>query len=128
MSAVTFRRCPREIGELFRVVWMYARFDDAAAVGRASSGSVRARLRPDVAATAPAVGAPVRLLDADAAIRKAATRLTGAFGSRVIPVRFPPGVKDPADLAPLADGNSLFRAAIRQAVDRHVGQAPTPII
>jgi hypothetical protein len=68
------------------------------------------------------------VLDADAAGQEATTRLTEAFGSRAIRVRLPPGVKDPADLASLVDGSALLQQAIRQAVDRHVGPAHTPII
>jgi hypothetical protein len=41
-----------------------------------------------------------------------------ALGSRVIPVGLPPEVKDPSDLASRADGEELFRAAIRDAVER----------
>ncbi len=33
--------------------------------------------------------------------------------------RLPPGVKDPADLASLADGEALFQAALAAAIDRH---------
>jgi DNA primase len=58
------------------------------------------------------------VLDADAAGQEATARLIEAFGSRVIPVHLPPGVKDPADLAPLPRGSDLFRDAIRQAVNR----------
>ncbi len=68
------------------------------------------------------------VLDADAAGQEATTRLTEAFGSRVIPVQLPPGVKDPADLASLGDGSALLQDAIRMAVDRHVGPAPTPSV
>ena len=39
------------------------------------------------------------VLDADAAGQEATARLIEEFGSRVIPVQPPPGVKDPADLA-----------------------------
>ena len=59
------------------------------------------------------------VLDADAAGQEATTRLIEAFGSRVIPVQLPPGMKDPADLASLIDGGALLQEAIRQAVDRH---------
>jgi len=59
------------------------------------------------------------VLDADAAGRAATARLVEALGSRVIPVALPPGIKDPAELAPLPDGHALFRAAIRQAVATH---------
>jgi DNA primase len=67
------------------------------------------------------------VLDADAAGQEATTRLTEAFGSRVVTVQLPPGVNDPADLARLPQGSDLFCHAVRQAVDRHVGAAPTPI-
>ena len=68
------------------------------------------------------------VLDADAAGQEATTRLIEAFGSRVIPVQLSHGMKDPADLASLFDGSALLHEAIRQAVDRHLGPAPTPII
>jgi hypothetical protein len=68
------------------------------------------------------------VLDSDAAGQEATTRLTKAFGSRVIPIQLPPGMKDPADLAVLVDGSALLQVAIRQAIGRHVGAAPTPII
>jgi DNA primase len=68
------------------------------------------------------------VLDADEAGKEATTRLTEAFGSRVIPVQLPPGVKDPADLASLVDGSALLQQAIRHAVDLRVGPAPTPIV
>jgi DNA primase len=67
------------------------------------------------------------LLDADAAGQEAITRLTEAFGTRVIPVQLPPGAKDPADLASSVDGGVVLQEAIRHAVDRHLGPAPTPI-
>jgi hypothetical protein len=57
------------------------------------------------------------VLDADAAGRNAAARLIDAFGSRLIPVRLPPGVKDPADLAPLPRGGELLCHAVRLAVE-----------
>jgi len=37
----------------------------------------------------------------------------------VIPVQLPPSAKDPADLALLAKGSTLFCAAIRDAVACH---------
>jgi RNase P protein component len=49
-------------------------------------------------------------------------RLIEAFESRVIAVQLPPGVKDPAVLASLADGRTLLQKTIRQAVERHVGR------
>ena len=58
------------------------------------------------------------VFDADVAGREATTRLMEALGSRVIPVDLPPDVKDPSDLASRADGEDLFRAAIRDAVER----------
>ena len=67
------------------------------------------------------------LLDADAAGQEAAARLIDAFGSRVIPVQLPPGVKDPGDLPSLVDGSAVLQEAIRQAVDRCLGPALTPI-
>jgi DNA primase len=68
------------------------------------------------------------LLDADAAGQEAITRLTEAFGSRVIPVQLPPGVKDPADLAALGDGSALLQDAIRTAINRHLRPAPIPSV
>jgi DNA primase len=61
------------------------------------------------------------VLDADAAGQEATARLAEAFGSRLIHVRLPSGAKDPADLAPSAEGPTLFSDAIRQAMDRHIG-------
>jgi len=59
------------------------------------------------------------VLDADVAGQEATTRLTEAFGSRVVPVQLPPGVNDPADLASLVHGSALLQEASRQAVARH---------
>jgi DNA primase len=59
------------------------------------------------------------LLDADAAGREATARLCAAFRPRVTQVQLPVGVKDPADLAQLAEGSALLRNAIRDAVDCH---------
>jgi DNA primase len=59
------------------------------------------------------------VLDADAAGRAATARLAGALGSRLIQVQLPSGAKDPADLAPLAEGRALFSDAIRESVGRH---------
>lgn len=58
-------------------------------------------------------------LDADTAGQEAAARLVQALGCRVVRVALPSGVKDPAELAALPGGGALFRAAIRQAVERH---------
>ena len=58
------------------------------------------------------------IFDADAAGREATTRLIDVLGARVIPVSLPPDVKDPAELASREDGQDLFRAAIRDAVER----------
>jgi DNA primase len=62
------------------------------------------------------------LLDADAAGQQATARLNEAFGSRVIPVQLPSGVKDPADLARRDDGGALLQEAIRRAVEYHLGR------
>jgi DNA primase len=59
------------------------------------------------------------ILDSDTAGREATDQLINAFGPRAIPVKLPPGVKDPADLASLADGEALFQAALAAAIDRH---------
>jgi DNA primase len=59
-------------------------------------------------------------LDADTGGLEATASLVEAFGHRVIPIRLPQDVKDPADLAPRADGDSIFGAAIRDAVARQV--------
>ncbi len=59
------------------------------------------------------------VLDADAAGHEATTRLIKAFGSRVLPVQLPSGVKDPADLASFVDGSALFQQAIRQVIGCH---------
>jgi DNA primase len=56
------------------------------------------------------------ILDDDTAGREATEQLTGALGRRVIPVQLPPGVNDPADLAPHPNGEALFRTAILNAV------------
>jgi DNA primase len=64
------------------------------------------------------------LLDADPAGQQATTRLTETFGSRVIPVQLPPGVKDPADLARLVDGSALLQEAICRAIELHVEYHP----
>jgi DNA primase len=61
------------------------------------------------------------VLDADAAGQEASAHLVQALGSRVIPVALPPGIKDPAELAPRPDGDALFRAAIGVAVGCDLG-------
>ncbi len=58
------------------------------------------------------------ILDNDTAGRDATEQLVMAFGDRAIPVKLPSGANDPADLAPLADGEAMFRAALREAIDR----------
>lgn len=58
------------------------------------------------------------ILDDDTAGRDATEQLIQAFGDRVIPVKLPAGVNDPADLAPLADGEARFRTALRDTIDR----------
>jgi DNA primase len=68
----------------------------------------------------------VLAFDADAAGQDATAHLVGVLGPRVIPVTLPPGVKDPADLAPRPDGDALFRVAIRAAVARHRGVPLAP--
>jgi DNA primase len=60
------------------------------------------------------------VLDDDDTGRKATARLQAAFGPRAIPVRLPPGIKDPAVLAPRPDGETLFSAAICTAFGRHL--------
>jgi DNA primase len=62
------------------------------------------------------------VLDDDAAGQEATLRLTHALGDRVISVKLPAGIKDPADLANHPDGAELFRIAIRQAVQNYVGR------
>lgn len=57
------------------------------------------------------------VFDADAAGQEATARLIHTLGARIIPLRLPPDVKDPAELACRADGEDLFRAAIRDAVE-----------
>jgi DNA primase len=59
------------------------------------------------------------VLDADAAGREATARLAQAFGTRLVQVQLPSGVKDPADLALLVEGEPLLQDAIRQAVEHH---------
>jgi DNA primase len=60
------------------------------------------------------------VLDDDEAGQEATVRLAEAFGSRLIQVQLPLGVKDPTSLAPSAEGRTLFSNAIRQALDRHI--------
>jgi DNA primase len=57
------------------------------------------------------------MLDNDTAGHDATEQLVMAFGDRAIPVKLPSCANDPADLAPLADGEALFRAALRDAID-----------
>jgi hypothetical protein len=64
-------------------------------------------------------------LDNDKAGQEGTARMVETLGSRVIPVALPRDVNDPAELAPLPDGEALFCAAIREAVARSVmSQAP----
>ena len=53
--------------------------------------------------------------DNDTAGQEGTARLVETLGSRVIPVALPLDVKDPAELAPLPDGEALFATAIREA-------------
>ena len=65
------------------------------------------------------------VLDGDAAGQDATARLAQALGSRLIEVRLPPSVKDPADLASLPEGSALFGDAIRKAVANQMGDPRT---
>jgi len=56
------------------------------------------------------------VLDNDKAGQEGTARMVETLGSRVIPVALPRDVNDPAELAPLPDGEALFCAAIREAV------------
>jgi len=79
------------------------------------------RLHPD---TLELLGGWSRLyvvLDDDVAGHEATDQLISAFRERVIPVKLPAGVGDPADLASRPDGDSLFRHAIRDAIDGYRG-------
>jgi hypothetical protein len=58
-------------------------------------------------------------LDQDDGGRSATWELASRFGPRAVPVALPPGVKDPADLARLIDGEQLFRSALRAADDAY---------
>jgi DNA primase len=65
------------------------------------------------------------VLDNDTAGQEGTARLVETLGSRVIPVALPLDVKDPAELAPLPDGEALFSAAIREAFAPSImSQAP----
>ncbi len=65
------------------------------------------------------------VLDNDKAGQEGTARMVETLGSRVIPVVLPHNVNDPAELAPLPDGEAVFCAAIRKAVARSVmSQAP----
>ena len=73
------------------------------------------------------------VLDDDDTGRKATARLQAAFGPRAIPVLLPPGIKDPAVLAPRPDGEQLLSAAICTAFGRQLAnpsevaaEAPRP--
>ena len=76
------------------------------------------RLHPDTLKLLNRWNCLYLILDNDKAGRDATEQLVMAFGDRAIPVKFPSGANDPADLAPLADGEALFRAALREAIDR----------
>jgi DNA primase len=58
------------------------------------------------------------VLDNDQAGQEATARLVDALGSRVIPVKLPAGVKDPAELATRHDGAELFARAIQLGAAR----------
>ena len=65
------------------------------------------------------------VLDNDKAGQEGTARMVETLGSRVIPIALPHNVNDPAELAPLPDGEAVFCAAIRKAVARSVmSQAP----
>jgi DNA primase len=65
------------------------------------------------------------VLDNDTAGHEGTSRLVETLGSRVIPVALPHDVNDPAELAPLPDGEAVFCAAIREAVAASImSQAP----
>ncbi|MBV9326509.1 MAG: toprim domain-containing protein [Chloroflexi bacterium] len=55
-------------------------------------------------------------LDQDRAGKEATERLCNEFGARAICVGLPPGIKDVAELAPLVDGEHMFRRALLRAV------------
>ncbi len=55
-------------------------------------------------------------LDQDDVGLEATLKLLEAFGTRAVPVALPEGTKDVAELAPRADGQSLFAAAPLEAV------------
>ena len=82
------------------------------------------RVLPESVSLLTRWGRVYTVLDADAAGQEATAHLVQALGSRVIPVALPPGIKDPAELAPRPDGEALFRAAIRAAVGRDLGKSP----
>jgi hypothetical protein len=82
-------------------------------------GSVRDELQRDDPPVARHWERLYAVLDADAAGGAATARLAGALGSRLIQMQLPSGAKDPADLAPLAEGRALFSDAIREFVGRH---------
>jgi DNA primase len=63
------------------------------------------------------------VMDADAAGRDASAKLVEAFGARAVFVTLPLGVKDPADMAVLPNGGTLFARAINQASARVSGCA-----
>ena len=102
-----------------RVPWIFSRCASGEFRVSALCGT---RLHPERLAE---LGRWTRLyaaLDADhrGGLEATAPSLVEAFGHRVIPIRLPQDVKDPADLAPRADGDSIFGAAIRDAVARQV--------
>jgi DNA primase len=59
------------------------------------------------------------ILDADSAGKQGIDRLVAGFGSRLVKVRLPTGVKDPGELAVRTDGEALLQASIRAAITSH---------
>jgi DNA primase len=55
-------------------------------------------------------------LDNDGGGRAGTDRIAGHLGSRAVRIQLPPHVKDVADLVRLPHGESMFRAAVRQAI------------
>jgi hypothetical protein len=65
------------------------------------------------------------ILDTDSAGKQGIDRLVEAFGSRLVHVRLPAGVKDPGELAVRKDGKALLQASIRVAITQHQSECAT---
>jgi DNA primase len=72
--------------------------------------------RPDIVDRLRAFQRVYLVLDQDDAGMQATLRLADALGAAAVPVALPESTKDIAELAPRADGQAVFAAALLEAI------------